>query len=230
VTLSRRAIAYAEENRTAVFIATGALIVLLVALLAYRAARSSREAGAAEAYRQARTLLDDRKYTDAATAFRQAAETYPSTRHGVLAKLQNANSLLLAERPGEAALGYQKFLDSSPPTDDLRQVALTRLGYAQEQDGKAAEAQAAYASAADIEGPFAPEALLGAARTIEQAGNLATARELYEDFLNRYPTSDRRSLVTARLVALGGSVPAAEGDSDGSPGRPVVALPEPAAQ
>ncbi|TMA80064.1 MAG: hypothetical protein E6J72_09525, partial [Deltaproteobacteria bacterium] len=49
VTLSRRAVAYAEENRTAFFMTVGGLVVLLAAILIFRSVRSSRETSASQA-------------------------------------------------------------------------------------------------------------------------------------------------------------------------------------
>lgn len=222
LTFSRRALAYAEEHRTTVFVASGALVVILVAVLAYRGIRARQEDHAAKAYAQAHALLDDRRYPEAATAFQEVVNGYGSTGYGVLAQLQAANALLLADRPGEATLAYQRFLDAGAPTDYLRQLALVRLGFAQEKNGKPGEAQAAYASAAEIAAPFAEEALLGQARVVEQNGDAAKAKDLYGRFLEKYPTSERRAIVTARVVALGGVAPAegepADAAPDGSPG------------
>jgi len=208
ITLSRRAMAYTEANRTTVLLVTGAVVTLLLAVLAYRAARASREGSAAQAYGQAHVFLADHKYSEAATAFQQTADSYGSTIHARLAQLQRANALLLGDRPIEAAEAYQAFLDSGPPTDYLRQLALTRLGQAQERNGKSAEAQAAFAVASDVAGPFGDEALLGQARVAQQAGDGARARALYEQFLEKYPTSSLRAVVTSRLVTLGWSPPA----------------------
>jgi predicted negative regulator of RcsB-dependent stress response len=208
ITLSRRVAAYAEENRTTVLLVVGAIVTVLLAVVAYGAARASREAGAARAYGQAHVLLADHKYAEAATAFQQVAESYGSTTYGRLAQLQQANALLLGDRPAEAAQAYQAFLDAGAPTDYLRQLALTRLGQAQEKNGKPAEAQAAFAVASDLGGPFGDEALLGQAGLAEQAADSTRARALYEQFLEKYPTSNLRAIVTSRLVALGWSPPA----------------------
>ncbi len=208
VTLSRRAVAYAEENRTAFFMTVGGIVVLLAAILIFRAVRSNRETSASQAYAQAHALLDDKKYDDAATAFRQVADGYSSTSYANLAQLETGNALLLAGKVGEAAVEYQKFLDAGAPTDYLRQLALVRLGHAQEQDGKVAEAGQAYAAAATMPGPYAEEALAGQARIAEVAGDVATAKDLYTRFLEKFPESDRRALATSRLVALGGTPPA----------------------
>jgi predicted negative regulator of RcsB-dependent stress response len=209
VTLSRRAVAYAEENRTTFFMVVGGIIVLLAAILIFRSVRSSRETSAAQAYAQAHTLLDDKKYPEAATAFRQVSDGYSSTGYANLAQLESGNALLLAGKGGEAALAYQKFLDAGPPSDYLRQLALVRLGHAQEQDDKAADAGRAYAAAAELPGPYAEEALAGQARSAEVAGDSATAKELYTRFLEKFAESDRRALATSRLIALGGAPPAA---------------------
>ena len=209
VTLSRRAVAYAEENRTTFFLVIGAIVVLLAATLIFRAVRANRETSAATAYAQAHTLLDDKKYPDAATAFQQVADGYGSTSYAILAQLEAGNALLLGGKAAEAAQAYQKFLDAGAPTDYLRQLALVRLGIAQEQTDKAADAMRTYASAAEMPGPYAEEALAGQARTAEASGDTTAAKDLYARFLEKYQTSDRRPLATSRLIALAGRPPTA---------------------
>jgi predicted negative regulator of RcsB-dependent stress response len=207
VTLSRRAVAYAEENRATFFLVIGGIVVILAAVLIFRTVRASRETSAAQAYAQAHTLLDDKKYPEAATAFQQVADAYSSTGYAILAQLENGNALLLANRGGEAALAYQKFLDAGAPTDYLRQLALVRLGHAQEQSDKVADAVRAYATAAELPGPYAEEALAGQARAAEASGDATSAKDLYRRFLEKYSGSDRRALATSRLIALGGTPP-----------------------
>lgn len=207
VTLSRRAVAYAEENRATFFLVIGGIVVILAAVLIFRTVRASRETSAAQAYAQAHTLLDDKKYPEAATAFQQVADAYSSTGYAILAQLENGNALLLANRGGEAALAYQKFLDAGAPTDYLRQLALVRLGHAQEQSDKVADAVRAYATAAELPGPYAEEALAGQARAAEASGDATSAKDLYTRFLEKYSGSDRRALATSRLIALGGTPP-----------------------
>jgi predicted negative regulator of RcsB-dependent stress response len=203
VTLSRQAVNYVEANRTTVLLIVGSLVLLLAAILVFRAVRASREASAAQAYVQAHALLDDKKYPEAATAFQQISDGYGSSGYADLALLEAANALMLAGRAAEAAVAYQKVLDANPATDYLRQLALVRLGAAEEQSDKPAEAARTYASAVDLQGPYGDEALAGQARLAEASGDTATAKDLYARFLQKYPESDRVALVTARLVALG---------------------------
>ncbi|MCC6848256.1 MAG: tetratricopeptide repeat protein [Deltaproteobacteria bacterium] len=207
-TLSRQALEFVEANRTAVMAALGALIVLLLAIVAYRMISQSRDASASAAYTEARALLTDKKYGDAAVKFEAVASRYGRSSYGQLAILERANALLLADQAADAAAAYEKFLRSSPPTDYLRQLANTRLGYAHEKLGKPADAERAFATAASEPGPFVAEALFGAARNAEAAGNGDKAKDLYTQLLEKHPTSEYRDVASAHLIALGGAVPA----------------------
>ena len=205
-TLSRQTLEFVEQNRTMVTAVLGGLIVILLAVVAFRMISQSREASAAGAYAEARALLIDKKYGEAATRFDDVATRYSSTSYGPLALLERGNALLLADQAAEAATAYERFLASPPPTDYLKQLAHTRLGYAQEKLGKP-EAQQSFATAAADPGPFQAEALFGAARTAEAAGDGAKAKELYAQLLEKHPTTDYRAVATAHLIALGGTPP-----------------------
>jgi predicted negative regulator of RcsB-dependent stress response len=209
-TLSRQALEFVEENRNAVIAALTAVIVLLLAVVAYRMISQSREASASAAYTEARALLADKKYGDAAVKFDDVASRYGSTSYGPLAILARANALLLADQAVDAASAYEHFLQSSPPTDYLRQLAHTRLGYAQEKLGKPADAERSFTTAATEPGPFAAEALFGAARNAEVGGNTDKAKDLYTQLLEKHPTSEFRDVASAHLTALGGTLPSAK--------------------
>jgi outer membrane protein assembly factor BamD (BamD/ComL family) len=207
-TLTRQTMDFVEANRTAVMAALGAAIVLLLAIVAFRMISQSREASASAAYSEARALLADKKYDAAAARFQGVATQYSGTSYGPLALLEHGNALLLADKPAEAAAAYEGFLKTSPGTDYLRQLAHTRLGYAQEKLGKSAEAQKSFTTAASEKGPFTAEALFGAARNAEAANDAAKAKDLYGQLLEKFPTTEYREVATAHLVALGGALPA----------------------
>lgn len=213
-TLSRQALDFVDANRTAVMVALGAAIVLLLAIVTFRMISQSREAAASVAYSEARALLSDKKYADAASRFGDVATQYNGTNYGPLALLEQGNAFLLADQATEAAAAYESFLKTSPSTDYLRQLAHTRLGYAHEKLGKAAEAQRAFTTAASEKGPFTAEALFGAARNAEVADDGAKAKDLYGQLLEKHPTTEYREVATARLVTLGGAPPAAGDDAD----------------
>jgi predicted negative regulator of RcsB-dependent stress response len=212
-TLSRQAMQFVETNRNAVIAVLTAVIVLLLAIVAYRMISQSREASASAAYAEARQLLTDKKYAEAATKFDTVVSQYGGTSYGPLALLERGNALLLADQAADAATAYEKFLQSSPPTDYLRQLAHTRLGYAQEKLGKPADAEKSFTTAASETGPFVAEALFGAARNAEIAGNADKAKQLYTQLLDKHPTSEFREVAGAHLLALGGTLPAAKQDA-----------------
>lgn len=213
-TLSRQALEFVEENRNAVIAGLAAIIVLLLAIVAYRMISQSRESSASAAYTEARALLGDKKYGDAAVKFDDVASRYGSTSYGSLAILERANALLLADQAADAATAYERFLQSSPPTDYLRQLAHTRLGYAEEKLGKFADAERSFTTAATEPGPFAAEALFGAARNTEAGGNTDKAKDLYTQLLEKHPTSELRDVASAHLLALGGTLPSAKAAPD----------------
>jgi predicted negative regulator of RcsB-dependent stress response len=207
-TLSRQALTFVETNRNAVMAALVGAIVLLLAIVAYRMISQSREANASTAYSEARALLTDKKYGEAAIKFEQVASNYGGTSYGPLAVLERANALLLADQATDAAAAYERFLQNPPPTDYLRQLAHTRLAYAQEKLGKIADAESTFGTAATEPGPFAAEALFGAARTAESGGNADKAKDFYTQLLEKHPTSEYRDVAVAHLIALGGTPPA----------------------
>lgn len=209
-TLSRQAMDFVEANRNAVVGALAAIIVLLLAIVAYRMISQSREASASAAYSQARSLLSDKKYGEAAVKFGEVANGYSGTSYGPLALVEKGNALLLAGQSADAAAAYEKFLQSSPPTDYLRQLAHTRLGYAQEQLGKPADAEKFFGTAAAEPGPFVAEALFGAARNAEVGGNADKAKDLYTQLLEKHPTTEFKDVASAHLTKLGGTVPSAK--------------------
>jgi predicted negative regulator of RcsB-dependent stress response len=220
LTLSRRAADWVADNRATVLTVTGGLLVVLIAVVAYQAISASREASAGHAYAAAQALAGEGNYEEAANAFADVVASHGGTEHALLARLQQANALLQAKRVEEAVVAYQGFLDAGPPTDYLRQLAETRLALVNEERGKHAEAVAEYASAAGTSSLFSDDALIGEARTAEAMGDSAKAKELYERFLEDYPASDRRPLVTARLIALGWSPPKKTAEQAPKPADP----------
>ncbi|OQY68939.1 MAG: hypothetical protein B6D46_02235 [Polyangiaceae bacterium UTPRO1] len=206
-TLSRQALDFVEANRNAVIAVLAALIVALLAIVAYRMISENREASASAAYAEARALLTAKSYGEAAIKFADVASRYGGTSYGTLAILERGNALLLADQPADAAAAYDKFLRSSPRTPYLRQIAHVQLGYAQEKLGQSADAERAFATAAAEPGPFTAEAIFGAARNAEDAGSLDKAKDFYAELLAKHPASTYRDVASARLIELGGTIP-----------------------
>jgi tetratricopeptide (TPR) repeat protein len=81
---------------------------------------------------------------------------------------------------------YSFSLSSS---DYLRQMLLLRIGRVAEEEKDLSEAQKSYQEAADIDGPFAGEALLALASVNQDKGDLTAASEARKKFLSNFPNS-----------------------------------------
>jgi hypothetical protein len=205
-TLTGQALDWADEHRT--LVGGIAVAVALVALLWLGVGRwrASRNEAAGIAFRAAHTTFTAGKFGEAAPAFAELAETYPSTPFGRLARLYRAHALARQGDGAGAVIAYQEFLASTPGSDYLRQEALTGLGHAKEVTGDATAALEAYTEAGNLAGPYRTEALLGAARLHEAGGHGDKAREIYASLAKEAPDAETRALLASKLPA--GSVPA----------------------
>src|SRR4029453_17201602 len=127
----------------------------------------------------AESLVDSKKYAEAATEFAAVASEYPSTPAGRLAGLYKARALAAPPDAAAAVTAYNEYLAGSPATDYLRQEALMGLGRAQEAAKDNAAAMDSYGKAADVGGPFRTAAQMALARLQDAAGNGDKARALY---------------------------------------------------
>ncbi len=121
---------------------------------------------------------------------------------GPLGALYLASAELAEGKYGDARVRLQRALpDLRRPY--LRQLALLSLGYALEGEGDHASAAERFEQAAEIEGPYRAEALLGQARNAEMANDPARAKRAYGAFLELFPTGPERQFVESRLARLG---------------------------
>jgi tetratricopeptide (TPR) repeat protein len=204
-----QAFAWIQANQSAVvggLSAIGAVLALVIGMGWYSSHQADTAAARLDA---AQSLYRARKFADAATEFQAVAAAYPRTPAGHIAALYRAHALLQQPDAQGAVTAYTEYLAGSPPTDYLRQEALTDLGRAQEAAGNASAALDAYRQAADIAGPFAAQAKLAQARLQEAAGNTTAATAIYTELAKSGDLDpDTRQRIAGRLPA--GAVPAAE--------------------
>jgi tetratricopeptide (TPR) repeat protein len=121
------------------------------------------------------------------------------------ATLVRGGFLLSLGRADEAITTYQKILDGKL---DGRFTFLARegLGYAYERKGNMSEAQAAFSKLGDGAGGlgafYKDHALYHQARLAEIAGNRAEATKIYQEVLDKNPTTSLRDEITNRLALL----------------------------
>jgi tetratricopeptide (TPR) repeat protein len=128
--------------------------------------------------------------------------------HGPLAPeagLMRGGLLLDLGRGDEAGAVYDKLL-SSKLDGRLRFLAREGLGYANEQKGKMAEAQAAFSKlgsdAAGLGDFYKDRARYHEARMAELQGNPGEAARIYHEVLEKNPTTSMREEISSRLALL----------------------------
>jgi hypothetical protein len=198
-TLTGQALEWADQHRQLLYGVAGAVLVIVLIVFAVNRARTSRNESAATDFNAAHELLAANKNDEAAAAFEDVATRYPSAPFGRLARLYRGHALARKPDAAGAAAAYTEYLATDSGAAYLRQEALTSLGRAKESTGDAAGALDAYTQAGALEGPYRTDALLGAARMHERAGDTEKAREIYARLLAENPQGDLRALLVSKL-------------------------------
>ena len=132
-------------------------------------------------------------------------------------------SALRAGRNGEAAGYFRQYLGAGVPDLGLEQLTRIDLASALEATGDTAAAREELQRASAIDGPAKGEAVLQLARLEENSGAKEKALDLFQQYIADYTDGVGRDLARARVVALGGTPPAAP--SRLPPGFPAGQLP-----
>ncbi len=196
--LTRRAADWAVEHTPLVVGACGALLAILLAVVAVRWYESSQADAAAMRFREAYATFEARKFDQAAETFGGVSREYGRTPFGQLAGLYRAHALA-RQGDGGAVAAYEEYVAAPSAPDYLRQEALDGLGHAKEAGGDTAGALAAYTQAGELRGPFRTDALLAAARLHEAAGQRDKAQGIYAQLLKEGPDPDVKALLLAKL-------------------------------
>ncbi|HEV3164192.1 MAG TPA: tetratricopeptide repeat protein, partial [Isosphaeraceae bacterium] len=138
-----------------------------------------------------------------ATLDRLAAQ-FPKSKTLPPTRLRLAEAALAAKQLDRAAKWFQQGAETDDPKLKVR--ALSGLGWTLLQDGKPAEAAAAFETrlAAAADDPLAPQDSLARGRALEEANQVEEALAAYAAVATRFPKSDQAgpaSLARARLLA-----------------------------
>lgn len=201
VSLTTRAVQYAEKHRRTVAWAAGAAVLAILVAIAMASFRHTRWEQANEKLARAMSLFTENKLPEAATAF-EAFANEPSNpaEFSQIARLYASQAAL---REGEFAKAAAGFGDvGGGLASFLEQSALLNRGFALEGSGQFAEAAQSFRRAVDVGGPYSPIAVLGEARNLERAGDTAKARAAYQKYVADFPDAPEAAVAEARLPAL----------------------------
>ncbi|HVM96330.1 MAG TPA: tetratricopeptide repeat protein [Candidatus Acidoferrales bacterium] len=202
VSRGRQVLQWVQENLRTVTYAAGGVALVLLIIAGTISMRSARLRQANDDLSRALADFRNARYAQAATQFAEVAQRWPSTAAGRIAVLYGANADLNTNDFATAETLLQSLLNATAWPPYLQQEALLSLGYALERKADYAAAAGRYAEAAGLEGPYTPMAILGEARTRQQAGDKEKARALYERFTREFPQAPETDLVAQQIESL----------------------------
>ena len=217
ITFSDKAVRWIQENLKVVIVGVAVVTVILAGVIGIRAYIDHREFTAADALAPVMTGYAALLSQDADQAQIKAAEDalaklvteYGATTAGMQARLA-LGSLQAEKGKWQKALDtYTALCDEDDLAADFKPLAYWGKGQALEGLKKYGQAAEAYAEAVRMAGPNQALAFkLDRARVLAAAGQKDEAKALYREVLGRKPDPQSAAEATARLVALGESVPA----------------------
>lgn len=198
--------AYVEENYVRV-LAAGAGVVILILIgvfVMHQMDAQAREAVEAEG--RVRVLLLQGQIDDAILDAERVAEAYSGDAAAGRA-LQLAGGLYFETgRFAEAQAAFERYLQAFDTAGPTRYSAWSGIAAAMEEQGDLAGAAAKYLAFADefVDSPFAPNALMEAARCYRLSGDTVQARTLLQRILDRYARSPVAQSAGEELNQMGG--------------------------
>lgn len=182
------------------YIAGGAalLLVLIVGIALWNQNRSRAAEAASLGFTQAQQLYFAGNYAEALARF-QAIESQHGTRGSARpVHMFIGNCQLSLGNPTEAEAAFRTALGKLGSDPILRSGAQRGLAAALADQGKMAEAAAAYQKAAEIsENPLAADDWWAAGSAYSQAGDFDSARRAYQKIVDDFP--DSVHLIDAKL-------------------------------
>ncbi len=226
--------AFFEEHRTAVIATVIALVVIIAAVVGYRAYQANRSA---EAQQLLGAVLNDYQAgnwqvaldgTDGAPGLLEIADTYGSTPTGQQATFLAADALFQLGKTDEALAKYEAYDGEGL----FKASALAGRAAITESKGAAAAAAALYdqAAAADPTLASAPGYLLDAARAHAAANQMDQATASLQTILDDYkdaPEVQTAQVELGRLMATANAVGTATGTIQPAPARDTTAAAAP---
>ncbi len=203
-----------EQNRSAIVYGGVAVVVVIVGLLGYAAWRQNVEANSREqlaaamaiaeapvtapaapepgkpAVQSPGTFLTEKARLEAALPkLKAAADAYPGTDAGTIARYREASALVALGRIDEGIKQYQIVADQGKGVYSV----MARLGIAEAEvlAGKFDQAISAYKdiSVKNAEDVPLDGVLMGLARAYQQAGKAADARQTFKRIIDEFPQS-----------------------------------------
>jgi predicted negative regulator of RcsB-dependent stress response len=212
LTLTQRAIQWAQNNTRLIIVVVCAAVVVVGAWVGISSYLEHRRVQAAEALAAAfadyALSVDGRakpqQEKEAVSRLQKVAEQYGATPAGIQARLA-LGSLLVQQGSYARAREVLSALSEEPDLPpEIAALVWQALGQALEGEKKYSQAAEAYGQAVRLAGPnLALMFRLDQARALAAAGDKDQAARLYRGILEKYPSRPEARTARERLAALG---------------------------
>jgi tetratricopeptide (TPR) repeat protein len=189
-------------NLGRVIIGAVSVVAVIAVIFVFSFYSQHRQRIASEKFYRAINALSDKDYKTAEQGFSALARNDSGLTLGHLARFYLAATYLAQKQTFKARDALRNYL-ASGGNRLLRQMALTQLGVADEDLGDYHGAHAAYAKAAQLNGPEKAQAQIGAARALARIGDRRGAIAAYQQFLRENPFAKERAGVIEALAQMG---------------------------
>ena len=189
-------------NLARVIIGAVALVAAIVIVFVVSFYSQYRQRIVSEQFYRAINALSDKDYKTAEEGFSGLAQNDSGPTLGHLARFYLATTYLAQNQTSKARDALRNYL-AEGGSRLFQQMALMQLGVADEDLGDYHGARAAYAKAAQLNGPEKARAQVGAARTLALIGDRQGAINAYQQFLRENPFAQQRAEVIEALAQIG---------------------------
>lgn len=191
-----------------VAIGAGVVVVGAAAVWLYVSSQQRKERFASQELMQARSAAESGNLPLAASDLARLTERFGGTRAADEAVVL-LNQIRLIQGQRDVAVNALREFVRTGRSDEVKAAAYGLLGGGLEDQGKLAEAAAAYQSASAAARLDFQKAqyLLDAGRAFAAAGDTAAAKGAYGEVLAKYGESDQAAEARVRLAEVGGSAP-----------------------
>jgi TolA-binding protein len=186
---------------------TGVMIGILVVALIFTVARRQQRAAELEAQgllARANLELKQGNYSSALQGYATVLERFRGTWAYSDAIFLSAGADFGTARYDSAMVLFEQYLGLKKRRDAFTVSAELGMAQCLEQMGRYGDAAESYLKVQreHPESPLAPDALFGAGRAYELAGNLERAEATYKDLIDRYPKSRQATLAKMPLLEV----------------------------
>jgi predicted negative regulator of RcsB-dependent stress response len=200
-TTTENLLEFYHRQRVAVYLAIGAIVLLLLGIWGWGVFRERQDSMAAQEFRQAMTQYHAGKYREAIAKL-EKVQTQRWSRYANLALLYEANSYLALNDLAKATSAAQRFIMATDQSSLMRQIGLLTLAVVEERKPQCKEAIKNYIEAAKIKAAFTERAFLGEARCAVQMGDIKGGIAAYRQLLNNQAESPLASYVRFQISEL----------------------------